>query len=88
MTDTIDHIICGGAGKNLGEKSILIYDHTVLNAAIRLNHEELVHTYGWSLEEALAFGKKIQADYDKWIKKLAKRGIPTHVYEPHAQNFK
>ena len=87
MTDTIDHIICGGAGKVIGEPSIQIYDHDVLNVAINLKHHGL-QNYGVDLETALKLGKKIQKDVDGWYKELQKLGVPTSTYPPHAANLK
>ena len=87
MTDTILHIICGGAGKVLGEPKIEIYDHDVLNVAINLKHHGF-ENYGLTLAEALRFGAMIQKDVDKWYKKLQKLGIPTSTYQPHQANLK
>lgn len=85
MTDTIDHIICGGAGTSLGEKSILIYDHDVLNVAINLKHEALIALIG--KREAMKYGRRIQRFVDGLYADLADDGVPVHTYEPHAQNF-
>lgn len=86
MTDTIGHILCGGAGAKLSEKTIAIYDHEVLNVAVNLKHEALAAIIGH--REAKLYGKRIQRFFDALYNDLAEDGVPTHTYEPHAENFK
>lgn len=89
MTDTLDHIICGGIGKLLGWIRIWIKDHVVLNAAVNLKHEALVEKYGATEDEALEFGAMIQADVRKWYQHAKdKWGVPYHYYKPHPANLK
>lgn len=94
MTDTIDHIICGGAGTSLGDKTIEIYDHTILNVAVNLKHAALAEHYesqGTSHEhahrKAMKLGRKIQRFFDDLYADLQDDDVPVHTYEPHAQNF-
>jgi hypothetical protein len=96
MTDTIGHIVCGGGGTCLGEKTIIIWDHEILNAAVHLKHEHLtawlVANKGFSEGKAeriaLRMGRKIQADADRWYADLERLGIETTEYEPHAENLR
>lgn len=81
------HVECGGAGKLLGEKRIYIKDHEVLNIAVHLKHEELIEHYGASEVQALAIGRMIAGDIQKWKARLKEKfGVKYYVYEPDPRN--
>lgn len=91
MTDTIDHIICGGAGAEIGTKSIIIHDHDVLNVAVNLKHENLAAHYeaqGMTHEKAhkkaMRLGARIQRFWDDLYADLEADGVPafTHPVNP------
>lgn len=88
MTHIFGHVECGGAGAPIGDKTIVIKDHTVLNIAIHLKHQALIDLYGATEAEAEAIGEMIKKDVDKWKKKLKKKhGVPYYGYEPNPENL-
>lgn len=95
MTDTIDHIICGGAGSLLSDcKTIMIHDHDVLNVAVNLKHEALAARYeagGASPDaarrKAMRVGKRIQRFWDDLYEDLEADGIPAFTYPVNPANL-
>lgn len=95
MTDTIDHIICGGAGDVVNDcKSIMIHDHTILNVAVNLKHEALAAHYkaqgmdeGRAHRKALRLGKRIQRFWDDLYADLEDDGVPAFTYEVNPANL-
>lgn len=91
MTHAADHIICGGAGTPRGEKSIKIYDHDLLNVAIRLERDPAeLERLGYSSRQIRTIeklGDRINRQVHAWYEKLASAGIEPHYYEPHAENL-
>lgn len=94
MSHVISHIICGGAGDCIGEKTITIWDHKALNVAVNLKHSGMVaELVALGMPEAKAeritarIGRRLQRFYDDLYEDLADLGLPTEVYEPHAENF-
>ena len=94
MTDTIDHIICGGAGTEIGSKSIIIHDHEVLNVAVNLKHNALIAHYeeqGMTHEKAhkkaLRLGKRIQSFWDELYADLEDDGVPAFTYPVNPANL-
>jgi hypothetical protein len=95
VTDTIDHIICGGAGAVVNaEKSIIIHDHEILNVAVNLKHENLAAHYelqGFTHEKAhrkaLRIGKRIQRFWDELYGDLEDDDVPVNTYEPNPANL-
>lgn len=94
MTHEAGHIECGGAGKVLGTKSIIIKDHEFLNVALHLKHEELAAFFvskGLSpdkaMRRALHLGREIQSDANRWYDKFESWGIDTHEYDPDPANL-
>lgn len=94
MTDTINHIICGGAGQCLGEITIVIYDHQALNVAVNLKHANLAALFelqgmptARAHRKAMRYGKRIQRFWDDLYADLEADGIDTNIYEPHAENL-
>lgn len=95
MTDTIDHIICGGAGNVTNpEKSILIHDHTILNVAVNLKHEALASFYesqGMDADKAhkkaMRLGRRIQRFWDDLYADLEADGIEAYTYPVNPANL-
>lgn len=95
MTDTIDHIICGGAGAVVNDtKAIIIHDHTILNVAVNLKHEALAEHYGSqgmnhdkAHRKALRLGRRIQRFWDDLYADLEDDGVPVNTYEPNPANL-
>lgn len=95
MTDTIDHIICGGAGAVVSPtKTIIIHDHEVLNVAINLKHEALaVHYQGRGLspekahKKSMRVGHRIQRFWDELYHELEEDGLTVFTYEPNPANL-
>jgi hypothetical protein len=95
VTDTIDHIICGGAGNVINDcKTIMIHDHEVLNVAVNLKHEALAaHYESQGLNEArahrkaLRVGKRIQRFWDDLYADLEDDGLPSFTYDPNPANL-
>ena len=95
MTHVIDHIICGGAGECIGEKQILIWDHTALNVAVNLKHDGLLDELikaGMRPEKAQRkvgrYGRRIHRFFEELYDDLADDGVPVETYEPHEENMK
>lgn len=94
MTDTIDHIICGGAGNVVNEtKTIIIHDHEILNVAVNLKHNALIAHYesqGLSHvkahSKAMRVGRRIQRFWDDLYADLEDDGVPAFTYEPNPAN--
>ena len=86
MTHEIGHIWCGGGGSQIGERTITIYDHSVLNVAIFLktNSPEIDTPKKRKAIEKLE--ARIEADRHKWKEMLEKAGIPYTYHQPHAGN--
>lgn len=94
MTDTIDHIICGGAGTEIGEKTIVIHDHEVLNVAVNLKHENLAAHYesqGMAADKAhkkaMRLGARIQRFWDDLYADLEEDGVPAFTYPVNPANL-
>jgi hypothetical protein len=95
VTDTIDHIICGGGGNVVNPtKTIIIHDHEILNVAINLKHENLAAFYesqGVNPEKAhkkaMRLGKRIQRFWDDVYEDLEHDGVPVFTYEPDPANL-
>lgn len=95
MTDTIDHIICGGAGAVVNDcKTIMIHDHEILNVAVNLKHEALAAHYiahgvapDKAHKKALRLGKRIQRFWDDLYADLEADGVPAFTYEPNPANL-
>ena len=95
MTDTIDHIICGGAGNVVNEcKTIMIHDHTILNVAANLKHEALAAHYvsqgmnsERALRKALRLGGRIQKFWDDLYADLEDDGVPAFTYPVNPANL-
>lgn len=95
MTDTIDHIICGGAGNVVNPtKTIVIHDHEVLNVAVNLKHLALIAHYesrGLSHEKAhkkaMRIGQRIQRFWDDLYADLEDDGVPAFTYPVNPANL-
>lgn len=95
MTDTIDHIICGGAGNVVNAtKTIIIHDHEVLNVAVNLKHEALITHYenqglsnAKAHKKAIKLGERIQKFWDDVYEDLEDDGVPVFNYEPNPANL-
>lgn len=94
MTDTIDHIICGGAGAEIAEKSIVIHDHEILNVAVNLKHEALAAhyesqgmTHDRAHRKALRLGRRIQRFWDDLYADLEDDGVPAYTYPVNPANL-
>lgn len=85
MTHEIDHIWCGGAGEQTGEKTIVIWTHTVLDVAVKADREALAELIG--AQKAKKYSKRIDRFFEDLYEDLADDGVPVHSYEPHAQNL-
>lgn len=95
MTDTIDHIICGGAGAVVNDaKTIIIHDHEILNVAVNLKHEHLAAHYeaqGLTHEKAhkkaMRLGERIQRFWDDLYADLEADGVEAYTYPVNPANL-
>lgn len=84
MPHTIIH--CGTAGEPQGERTIKIYQGSVMNYAVALWPHKMAE-YGVSEEEIAKFERFYEKHRQKLIKRLEKCGVPYTVHPPHPENL-
>ena len=94
MTHEFGHIECGGGGALIGDKTIVIHDHEILNVANHLKHQAMVDwlvahgmPHAKAERKAERLGQMMANDAHRWYDFLEDLGIEYHVHEPHPQNL-
>lgn len=78
-------IICSSAGVEFGDKSIVVYDGSVLSLGIKLDTDAMQTYPGVSHRDAARVRRMLDRFYEDLHAELTRLGIPNVEHEPHAQ---
>lgn len=80
-------IICGTGGQELGDKTIVVYDASVLSFAAKLDTHALEQYEGVSERDAKRVKRLLIHGYERVIEELEALGVPYVRHEPHPENL-
>lgn len=80
-------IICTTAGEELGDKTIEVYDATVLSFAVKLDLTALQQYPDVSPRDAKRVERLLRRGYQRVLEELEDLGVPYIQHEPHPGNL-
>lgn len=83
--DIIIH--CGTAGEELGDKTIKVYDASILSFAVKFDQHALEDFPGVSRREAMRVKRILERGYEAVLEELESLGVPYIKHEPHPENL-
>jgi hypothetical protein len=83
--DIIIH--CGTAGDELGDKSIVVYDASILSFAVKFDAHALADWPGVSPRDVKRIKRVLEHGYARVLEELEELGVPYIRHEPHPQNL-
>lgn len=86
MTHELGMVHCGTAGQELGERTITIYQGSVLDFAVYLKHEGMVAA-GMTPKQIAKAKRILDRGYHDLIEYLEEHGVPYTYHQPHPANF-